>query len=198
MTRISSPAAFKPNWMMSDVALRQSRNTAQSGSPSSDADWSMMPVGAPTASFSASCPTFASVSRSRPSSHRSFSASATAHSIAAEDDSPAPTGTLESMYRSARAPWRGRRRYRPAPRRPRADTPTSRRGSPATARVELHLDAVVRERAGDTDAGRRGAVPTATTVRRSMANGSTKPTLYSVCSPMRLTRPGADHIPVEA
>ncbi len=57
----------------------------------------MMPVGAPTALFSASWPARASVGRSRPSCHTSSSATATALSMAADDESPAPTGTVDSM-----------------------------------------------------------------------------------------------------
>ena len=60
----------------------------------------MMPVGAPTTLFSASWPIRASSCLSSPNSQRSFRARATAHSTAAEEDSPAPAGTSEVSARS--------------------------------------------------------------------------------------------------
>lgn len=85
--------------MTSASSVRQSRNVPASGRPRSDAIWSMIPVGAPTASFSAHRPTFASVTRLWSSPQTSFSATAVAPSIAADDDSPAPTGTSERKTR---------------------------------------------------------------------------------------------------
>src|SRR6478672_11559364 len=61
----------------------------------------MMPVGAPTTRFSASWPILASSGLPSPKSQRSFRARATAHSIAAEEDSPAPAGTSEVSARSS-------------------------------------------------------------------------------------------------
>ena len=58
----------------------------------------MIPVGAPTALFSASWPTRARVGRSSLRAHVSLSATATALSIAADELRPAPTGTVESMW----------------------------------------------------------------------------------------------------
>src|SRR4051812_40155009 len=101
MTSTVSPASSKPSGMTRDSRLRQSRNTAASRRLSSDADWSRMPVGAPTTSFSARCPTSTNVSRGSPSCHTSLRANATALSMAADDERPAPTGTFESMSRSA-------------------------------------------------------------------------------------------------
>ena len=72
-------------------------NTADPCSPNSDANWSMIPVGAPTISFSARWQARASSVRLAPSPCRSCSASATAQSSAAEDDSPDPVGTTELM-----------------------------------------------------------------------------------------------------
>jgi hypothetical protein len=60
----------------------------------------MIPQGMPTYVFSARCARRgrSSIGRSRPP--RSHSAVSTAHSIAADDDSPAPTGTSEVSDRS--------------------------------------------------------------------------------------------------
>ena len=63
----------------------------------------MIPVGAPTISFSPSWPALANAFLSRPAFQSSFRAKPTAHSIAAEDESPAPTGTSESIKISK--PW---------------------------------------------------------------------------------------------
>ena len=72
-------------------------NTAEPCSPNSDANWSMIPVGAPTTSFSARWQARASSARVTWSPCRSCSASATAHSSAADEDSPDPVGTTELM-----------------------------------------------------------------------------------------------------
>jgi hypothetical protein len=65
----------------------------------------MMPDGTPTYSFSARCATRGRsvTGRSRPP--RSTSAVSTAHSSAAEDERPAPTGTSEWI--ASRAPGGG-------------------------------------------------------------------------------------------
>jgi hypothetical protein len=81
--------------------VRQSRNTAASGWPSREAYWSMIPVGAPTTSFSARCPARASSGMLRSRPQREASAPATAISRAAEEESPPPAGTVESTYSSA-------------------------------------------------------------------------------------------------
>ena len=61
-------------------------------------------VGAPTISFSASCPTRANSGRERFVCQSSLSASEVEHSIAAEEDSPEPTGTSDSKYASKPTP----------------------------------------------------------------------------------------------
>ena len=66
-----------------------------------DDTWSMIPVGAPTASFSAVRPTFAWSIGARPRLHSSSNAAAAAPSIAADDDNPAPTGTSEAIAMSS-------------------------------------------------------------------------------------------------
>ena len=76
----------------------------------SDADWSMPPVGARAMVFSALAQIAASEVRDASSCasarpDRSDSATATAHSSAAELDSPAPSGTRPSTARSAPATW---------------------------------------------------------------------------------------------
>ena len=143
----------------------------------------MMPVGAPTASFSASWPTGRGVERSRPSRQSSLSATATAHSIAADDESPAPTGTSESIIRSTPGTAAGRRRHRQLAERP-GDAErvgaTSRRELAALAEVvelgEGDLGRARRRRRCCRRAGcRRRAGRARRTVRRLIANGSTKP-----------------------
>ena len=94
---ISRPAASSGSGTFSPRTVRQSMNTAEPRAPNSDANWSMIPVGAPTTSFSARWQARASSVRLAPSPCRSSSASATAQSSAADDDSPDPVGTTESM-----------------------------------------------------------------------------------------------------
>ncbi len=72
-------------------------NMACPSSHSSEADWSRMPVGAPTYSFSARRAMRAASARSIVWPWRSASASSVAHSSAAEEDRPAPCGTSEWM-----------------------------------------------------------------------------------------------------
>ena len=90
----------------------------------------MPPVAAPTTSFSARTHARASSARSRPSPYTSFAANATAHSNAADDDSPAPSGTVSVTCTSSpptACPCRPQRPQhpgdvaRPARRRPRSD-----------------------------------------------------------------------------
>ncbi len=61
----------------------------------------MIPLGTPTISFSARLANAASSFRGTSAPYRSARAIATAHSIAAEDDRPAPCGRSESMTRLA-------------------------------------------------------------------------------------------------
>ena len=89
----------------SDSPLRQSSSSACPAWQSSAADWSMMPVGTPTKSFSARRAIAASSVRGTSSPASWVRASATAHSRAADEDSPAPCGRSESM--ASRAPGTG-------------------------------------------------------------------------------------------
>ena len=61
----------------------------------------MIPHGTPTKSFSACWASSASRSRVMRSENRSRNPSATEHSSAADDERPAPIGTLLSMWMSA-------------------------------------------------------------------------------------------------
>ena len=61
----------------------------------------MIPLGTPTISFSARRASRASSARGTSAPYSSARAIATAHSIAAEDDRPAPCGRSESMTRLA-------------------------------------------------------------------------------------------------
>ena len=61
----------------------------------------MIPLGTPTISFSARLASRASSVRGTSAPYRSARAIATAHSIAAEDDRPAPCGRSESKTRLA-------------------------------------------------------------------------------------------------
>ena len=106
VTRVSTISAAAPaadgrngTWVVASV--RQSSSMAWSAWQSRAADWSMMPVGAPTNSFSARLAIFASSSRATATPDSEQSASATEHSSAAEDDTPAPTGRSESMSMEA-------------------------------------------------------------------------------------------------
>ena len=96
-----APAAAGSNGTWEVSSVRQSSSSACPARQSSDADWSMMPVGTPANSFSARRAIVTSSARgtSRPASE--VSASAVAHSSAAEEDSPAPAGTSESMAMQA-------------------------------------------------------------------------------------------------
>ena len=82
-----------------------------------EAAWSIRPVGAPTNSFSARWASWARWIKEMSSPFRSTSAVSTAHSNAAEEDSPAPTGTSEVSTRSApstRCPARSSAQTTPA------------------------------------------------------------------------------------
>jgi len=61
----------------------------------------MIPLGTPTIPFSARLAKAASAARGTSTAYRLARAIATAHSIAAEDDRPAPCGRSESMTRLA-------------------------------------------------------------------------------------------------
>ncbi len=87
---------------------RVSISSAWPSSAISEAAWSMPPVVAPTTSFSARTQARASSRRPSglspsPSPFRSSTASAVAHSNAADDDSPAPNGTVSTTARSSPA-----------------------------------------------------------------------------------------------
>lgn len=66
-----------------------------------DAIWSMIPQGTPTKTFSARWHSWAMRRGVSPSPYRSLSAVAVTTSSAADDDSPAPVGTVDSKCRSA-------------------------------------------------------------------------------------------------
>ncbi len=85
----------------SSAWLRQSKNRAWPAVLRVEAAWSISPVGAPTNSFSARRASLARSSGAISSPSRSTSAVSTAHSSAAEEDRPAPTGTSEVSTRSA-------------------------------------------------------------------------------------------------
>ena len=97
MISAAAPAAAGVNGTWVTVSVAQSSSIAWPSWHSSAAYWSMIPVGAPTKSFSARLAIAASVRRSTVTPDSSQSASATEHSSAAEDDTPAPTGRSESM-----------------------------------------------------------------------------------------------------
>ncbi|CAH0327726.1 hypothetical protein SRABI128_06401 [Microbacterium sp. Bi128] len=134
----------------------------------------MIPVGAPTTLFSARRPMSASSARPRPAPVRSERANATAHSRAAEEDSPAPTGTSEVTYRSKPGtvmPARSSSHATPAGY---ADQPAawsgakvSRSNSTGSAAANAEASRTVRSARADT----------ATVVVRLMANGRTRPSL---------------------
>ncbi len=137
----------------------------------------MIPVGAPTATFSARRPMRASAARSAPTSHRSFSATAVAISIAADEDSPAPTGTSESTARS-----NPRTAARSVPASPNAQTtPKGYADQPEnrlpamSSRVVSIVSPPSKVEAMRTRRSSRSA--TATWAARSIAKGSTNPSL---------------------
>ena len=83
---------------------RQSSSSADSGCANSAIVWSIPPVGAPATSLSARMQALTRPARrssSRLAPTVAATATATAHSIAAELDSPAPSGTRLSTTRSA-------------------------------------------------------------------------------------------------
>jgi hypothetical protein len=95
------PAAAGSNGTWDRSSERQSSSSAWPAWLSSDADWSMMPDGTPTNSFSARRAIAASSPRGTGVPASSVRASAVAHSSAAEEDRPAPAGTSESMAMQA-------------------------------------------------------------------------------------------------
>jgi hypothetical protein len=159
---------------------RQSRNVAASARPSIDAIWSMIPVGAPTASFSARRPTSRAI-RGRGRAPTSLRADAVAPSIAADDESP--------RRRARRTRTTGRRRdgcrvdARRLQERPRdaervarpLDDLVAAGGEEGVEVRDGHLDGI-RSNEDDADAP-VGARLSATAVRNSIANGNTKPSL---------------------
>jgi hypothetical protein len=136
-----------------------------------DADWSMIPVGAPTYAFSAR---WASAGRrstgtSRPP--RSISAVSTADSRAADDDTPAPTGTSED--RAIRAGGTSC----PASRRAQA-TPATYAAQPWTAPfVPMSVKVTGSSAKSEHTVHPVSALAAAATTRSGRANGSTKPSL---------------------
>ena len=176
MTSSSSPAASKPSGTISASRERQSRNTAESRRPSSDADWSMMPVGAPTATFSASWPTRASsAGRARGARCRSARVRRSSRwrptTTARRPPAPSSRGGCRS-----RAPLRGLRPIGRAPTRRRADTRPSRRAHPdASSARSISTSSSAKEL--PTRARVSSRTPTAAIVRRLIASGSTKPSL---------------------
>ena len=128
MTSSSRPAASKPRSTTLGLERCGSRGRSRaSARPSIDAIWSMIPVGAPTTSFSAVRPTRASATRSR--SRPQMSSSAPCRSRPRSR----PTTTARRR-RARRSRWRGRRPadrrcrcLRAAPTRHRAGTRPTRR-----------------------------------------------------------------------
>ena len=92
-----APAAAGSNGTCVVSSDRQSSSSACPAWDSSEADWSMMPVGTPTNSFSAWQVSATSSPRGTLRPPSEVSASAVAHSSAADEDRPAPAGTSESM-----------------------------------------------------------------------------------------------------
>ena len=77
-----------------------SSTRARPAPASSEADWSIEPVGAPTTSFSARWQTPTSSRRPTGRPKTSTRASPTAHSMAADEESPALVGTHETIAAS--------------------------------------------------------------------------------------------------
>ncbi len=77
-----------------------SQNSACPSVARSDASWSMPPVGAPTKSFSARRDTASRSAAPSPASKSSSSAVVTEHTTAADEDNPAPDGTVLSSAMS--------------------------------------------------------------------------------------------------
>ncbi len=92
----------------SKCSERVSRNSAAPAVPRLTTIWSMMPVGAPTNSFSAHFPAIASSTSSRRRSKAARRARQTLTSSAALEDSPLPIGTVDSMRMSAPRRWNPR------------------------------------------------------------------------------------------
>jgi hypothetical protein len=101
ITSSRAPAAEGSNGTWDVSSDRQSSSSARPARHSSEADWSMMPEGTPTNSFSARRASAASSPRGTSTEASDVSASAVAHSSAAEEDSPAPAGTDESIAMQA-------------------------------------------------------------------------------------------------
>ena len=79
-------------------------NSTEPVTPKAAESWSSSPHGTPTKSFSARCARRASAARGRSATATPASpasARPAAHSSAADEDRPAPTGTVEAIARSA-------------------------------------------------------------------------------------------------
>jgi len=90
------PLAANGSGTCSVSSVRMSQNSTLPAVQLSAASWSMPPVGAPTKSFSALRVTLSSSPADSRSPSRSSTAVATAQVSAADDDSPAPGGTVLS------------------------------------------------------------------------------------------------------
>ncbi len=152
---------------------RQSRKTAWPAWASSAAIWSITPTGAPTTSFSARWPASASSVRDSVEPVRSATARATAPSSAALEDSPPPTGTSESTMTSS--PGTATPASRSAHTTPSgyADQPDTTPGARSATAISGAVPSCFDQHRSWPSARR----PTATSASRSMANGSTKPSL---------------------
>src|SRR3954471_12514259 len=137
----------------------------------------MIPDGTPTARCSARCAARASSSGSSAKSATAHSAVATATSSAADEETPAPIGSVELT----------------APSIPTGGRPSSA-SSASTARTNLPQSAssLVPANASDVSSVRSAATQSMRTPRSS-ATGSTSPPATSVYSPIRFTRPGAQN-----
>ena len=130
-------------------------------------------------------PAFASVTRSSPSPHTSFKADAVAPSIAADDDSPAPTGTSEANARStpqtdaASTPVASSSAHAtPSGYRAHSTTSLRRAGKSASRSARATSTASVSPAKDDETRMRPSSrVASRTLVRCSIANGRTKPSL---------------------
>ncbi|AKL64741.1 hypothetical protein M444_04200 [Streptomyces sp. Mg1] len=126
MTRRRRPAAARSSGSCARARERVSRKRACPGVQHMEAIWSITPHGTPTKAFSARWASRAVSGAVSAIPYRARSAVATAHSRAAEEDSPAPGGTSPSM-RSSAPPTRC-----PAPRRAQA-TPAAYADQPPGA-----------------------------------------------------------------
>lgn len=152
----------------------------------------MIPHGTPTNSFSARCARTANSGPVRPSSYRSLSARAVTTSSAADDERPAPVGTVDVRWMSAPGTVCPASRSAQTTPAGYAGQPVSVRGTRSSAPSATTPPGTSAECTRSTPSVRR---ETAATVVCGSASGITKPSLKSVYSPIRLTRPGAAHTP---